>query len=482
VRIDPANPPYEALRLLLRQAFTPQTLAHLDEKPPFQGLRYLFGSRSLDDMIDVVFDYCRTQLYWEELLDAVAGTAPRTYNAFAAQRGWPPVPEPRLNVSEPPPPVPGPLSPAYGDVELHVTGDPDRGYTVTIQTPLSGAASDAMEKPWTQEDLSRWLVQLELGQVDRDTLAGIGKQLFLALFGSHVRDCYVEARGKAQAGLRLRLWFDPPELQVLPWELLFDAGPHRFLALSKRVLVTRYLAVLRGTPPLAVTPPLRILIATALPRDQPPLDVEAEAVAIRRALAPLETQGLVRLEVLPHAQVMALRQALLDLRPHVLHFAGHGTLSRDGGALVLEDEVGLSRPCSSTKLGIMLADTDVRLAVLNACLSARGAAVEAGPFDEQRRALLGVGPALVEAGLGAVIAMQFSMSDSAARLFAADLYRSLARLEPVDQAVSRAREALMMEGLDEGDRNWATPVLFLRAPDGVIFVPTSPHAHGTDNP
>jgi hypothetical protein len=81
---------------------------------------------------------------------------------------------------------------------------------------------------------------------------------------------------------------------------------------------------------------------------------------------------------------------------------------------------------------------------------------------------LGVGPALVDAGLGAVVAMQFSMRDWSARVFAEDFYTTLARLEPVDEAVSRAREALMLQ-FGEDQRDWATPVLFLRAPDGVIF-------------
>jgi hypothetical protein len=268
----------------------------------------------------------------------------------------------------------------------------------------------------------------------------------------------------------LRLWFDAPELQALPWELLFDAADDEFLTLSGRALVTRYLSVPRGAPPLDVTPPLCVLVAVASPQGHPALEVDAEVAAVRKALAPARAEGLAQVETLPHARVMTLRQALRDVRPHVLHFAGHGAVGPDGGALVLEDEAGDAALLTARQLRIMLqrSGADVRLAVLNACLTARGEPVEAAAFDAQRRALLGAGPALVRAGLGAVVAMQFSLNDASARLFARDFYDTVARLEPVDLAVSRAREALALEaGTDS--RDWATPVLFLRARDGVIF-------------
>jgi hypothetical protein len=325
-----------------------------------------------------------------------------------------------------------------------------------------------MTLPWTGEDLRQRLAQLEQGPTDRDTLADIGHQLFQSLFSGSVGNRYMGAVDKATTGLRLRLWFDPPELQALPWELLYDAEQDEFLALSGRVLITRYLTVPKGAPPLAVTPPLGILAVTAQPKNEPELDVDAEAAAVHAALAPLETEGLVRVHTLPHAQVWTLRDALRDHMPHVLHFVGHGNVGPDGGVLMLENAQGESDPLAGTTLATLLKRTDVRLAVLNACLSARGTRVEAGQFHDQRRAILGVGPALVRAGLGAVVANQFSMGDQEARLFAEDFYATLARFEPVDEAVSRAREALML-GSGEGARDWATPTLFLRAPDGVIF-------------
>jgi hypothetical protein len=483
-RIDPDNLPYAELRGLLRAAYEPETLYRLSENPPFQELRYRVSPKhDLDDIIDKVFSLCRTQLLWEELLDVVAKHAPRQYNRTATTMGWPLMEEStkterdtQAQVPTSPrsaaPPEPQPALPtAYDDVEIRVTPGPGDQYLVTIHTASGADASDPMDERWTAAVLSQWLTQLEGGQTDRSTLEAIGKQLFLSLFGAHVQVLYAEARGKAAAGLRLRLRFDAPELQALPWELLWDAGPrHEFLALSGKTRITRYLPVPHGTPPLAVAPPLGVLIVTASPRDQLNLDVAAEEAAVRDALAPLEAEGLVRVGSLPHAQALAFREALRDQRPHILHFVGHGAMGSAGGALLLEDAGGLTRVLPADDLRILLQHApSVRLAVLNGCVTAQGA-VDVARFDAQRRAILGVGPELVRAGLGAVVAMQFSLSDVSARLFAQDFYQTLARLEPVDLAVVRAREALRLE-IGEGSRDWATPVLFLRAPDGVIFAP-----------
>jgi hypothetical protein len=61
--------------------------------------------------------------------------------------------------------------------------------------------------------------------------------------------------------------------------------------------------------------------------------------------------------------------------------------------------------------------------------------------------------------------MQFPITDRAAHTFAADFYGAVADGHPVDQAVSLGRQSLLIEYRAE----WATPVLFLRSPDGEIF-------------
>jgi len=467
--INADNPPYARLRTLLRAAFEEAPdLRRIVEEPDFAALRYRFASGDgLDALIDKLFSFCRTRLLWEELLAYVARRRPNVYNRYAAQWGWPPVEA--LPPVHPLSPGPHPAPPAYDDVEVRVAPGPGGRPYVTLQTEQAGDATAPLRRTWSAEELTQWLLRLETGLVDGDLLTDVGRKLFRALFHDNLRDLYAQARGATRTGLRLRLWFETPDLQALPWELLYDDGQEEFPALTGQALITRYLAVPQGKPPLVVEPPLRLLIVTARPTDQPDLNAQAEEAAIRQALDAPVRAGRVRIESLPHARPQSLRQALRDTRPHILHFIGHGMVRDRGGALILENERGRSHLLDASTLRVLLRRSDsVRLAVLNACLTARDA--DPGRTPDRQEAFLGVGPALVRAGLGAVVAMQFTASERAAHLFARDFYQTLARPEPVDLAVSRAREALMLEfGWER--REWATPVLFLRAPDGVIFAP-----------
>jgi hypothetical protein len=324
--------------------------------------------------------------------------------------------------------------------------------------------------PLAGDEVQDSLVRLESGDEDKAFLIALGTRLFRALFRDDVMARYAESVGMSggSAGLRIRLRIEPPELHVLPWELMYDPEKREFLVLSKRALVTRYLHVPRSTPPLEVDPPLRMLVVAAAPQDMPLLSTDAEIADVRQVLRPLIDRGMVQLTVEPHITKRGLRRRLMDVDPHVLHYAGHGGLVEGHGALFLEDDEERADPLDGPTLGTLLKGSGVQLAVLNACLSERGVVPETNAFGRRRAAYLGVGPALVDAGLGAVVAMQFSLTDASAQAFAEDFYGLLARFRPADECVSRAREALLLEaGL--GQRDWATPVLFMRAPDGRLF-------------
>jgi tetratricopeptide (TPR) repeat protein len=96
--------------------------------------------------------------------------------------------------------------------------------------------------------------------------------------------------------------------------------------------------------------------------------------------------------------------------------------------------------------------------VLNACDTGRGSALDV--FSS-------TAGALVRRGIPAVVAMQFAISDPAAICFAQTFYQNVAKRQPVDVSVMRARRALRRA--KKGTLEWGTPVLYLRAPDGRVF-------------
>ena len=156
----------------------------------------------------------------------------------------------------------------------------------------------------------------------------------------------------------------------------------------------------------------------------------------------------------------ALQLELERSEVHILHFIGHGGYDEGtgDGTLMFEDEQGRGRKVPGSTLATLLNDHDpLRLLVLNACEGARSGVED--PFA-------GVALSVVRRGAPAVIAMQFEITDTAALTFANHFYLAVANGLPIDAACTAARKAVFAE---DNQVEWATPVLYMRAPDGVVF-------------
>ncbi len=310
----------------------------------------------------------------------------------------------------------------------------------------------------------------------RRRLEDVGARLFQALFSGAVRDRLLQSLsqglGRGERGVRIQLRLDLGDrgtaaaaaLHRLPWELLRRPEGAGFLALSRRTPVVRYLE--REGPAVPPAPSTLHLLAVAPePAGLPALDLAGE---LRRLEASASSwwRG-VRVSRLRGATLDALVEACRTGEVHALHFMGHGTFEpRSGeGALVFENERRGPDPVTGPRLARQLADfvPPLRFVFLNACRTAEAAA--GAPFA-------GVATALAEVGVPAILAMQHPVSDRAAIEVSRAVYRELARGRPVELAVAEAR--LAVDRRLPGSPEWATPALFLRAPDGRLFPGASP--------
>lgn len=349
----------------------------------------------------------------------------------------------------------------YLTIEIAVGAWTPQGYPMTIRSP-GGDDRGMLVLPTgdpAYDDLAARLAQFSVNATEMATL---GQILFRALFQGSLKDTYVRSQGALGAGqgLRLRLDIDPREAEVaaLPWEFIND--PDRGPLALREAPIMRYLSHQGALPRLKVEPPLRVLLTAA--HTPPPAPVEAELEAVRAALAGLGT--MVELTVEPHLTSAKL-QDLLRQDFHVWHFVGHGGKNAAGvGLLLLEDELGDPAPLMAPELGTMLTGSSVRLAVINAC----GGASQAG--DPQR----GIAPALVVAGVPAVVAMQFAVAAESARVFATELYQALTEGFPLDACVTEGRKAVLAAvGANQPD--WGVPVVYSRAADTRLFdLPPAP--------
>lgn len=346
----------------------------------------------------------------------------------------------------------------YNNFDLLVSaGDAGRHLVRVLSTPSSGETAVPESAPLDElQELADQVAAWRELALDRSGLRALGASLMAWLFRGQVIELYRASLVglSAEEGLRIRLRLEPPELHTLPWECCYDAVQAVFLAHDPRTLMVRYLQGTFARSRLADAG-WRVLVAVASPRDLPPVKTAEEYARIERALD--ELGGRVQVSRIV-ATVEALQDALRQ-GPNLLHFIGHGGFDAAvGGYLVLENDQGGPHPVDAEVLATLLRGSSVRLAVLNACESAR---------TDLRESFASVAPELVRAGLPAVIAMQTYTPDEVATQFSRAFYGAIADDWPVDAAVTAARQALFVRA--PASPVWSVPALYLTAPDGILW-------------
>ena len=362
----------------------------------------------------------------------------------------------------------------YTDFDIAIEAEGEEFVARVLASP-AGQAIGRFSLPFSPVELENFVLKVgrtrsgvrKMGSPEGTAAEKFGKRLYEAVFAGEVGICFrrsIDDAGLANRGLRVRIrTSEAPTLNNIPWEFVWAEGLGRFVALSNQTPVVRYIDLPTRIRPLAVAPPLRILLMVSNPTDVDALDVQREVDLLREATKDLVSSGRVELVVMEDANMASLSQRLRREEFHIFHFIGHGGFADGDGVLVLEDSSERARPVKGQHLGTIFHDHgSLRLAVLNACEGARASAED--PFS-------GVAPSLIRQGIPAVIAMQFEITDTAAIQFAHEFYLAVADGYPVDAAVTEARKGIFSA---DNDLEWATPVLYMRAPDGMIFDLTAP--------
>jgi hypothetical protein len=159
---------------------------------------------------------------------------------------------------------------------------------------------------------------------------------------------------------------------------------------------------------------IRVLFLAADPRDASRLRLGQEFRDLRQQLRLAEQRDRISLEERWSVRPEDVTQALLDVRPQVVHFSGHGTRQ---GALCFEDEAGRISPAEPLVLGRLFArfTDEVHCVVMNACFSMVQAETIAKNVDY-------------------VVGMSDALNDTAAIAFTVGFYQALAAGRSFDDA------------------------------------------------
>jgi tetratricopeptide (TPR) repeat protein len=195
----------------------------------------------------------------------------------------------------------------------------------------------------------------------------------------------------------------------------------------------------KSKPMLETTiPKIKILFLAANPAGTKPLMLDEEIRQITAKIRASEYRD--SLEPISRWAVRPddLLQTLLEHKPHIVHFSGHGSPTAE---IILQDQNGRPQPVSKEALVHLFRTLkdNVRLVLFNACSTRSQAKAIAQIID-------------------CAVGMNQPIGDDAAIVFAASFYRAIGFGRTVQEAFDLAKVALLLEGIPEDK----TPEMYVR--------------------
>ena len=351
----------------------------------------------------------------------------------------------------------------YINLDLWVERGNEGVYTVRAMAPQGDVRDDVTENSVT---LGAHDEKLSGNTADAEYVKALGIRQYRFVFktrNDRIQRLYDRCLGAAGEDggvrLRLRLGSSTPEIVATPWEFSHDGSENGgFLALSERTPIVRFVEM--DKPPRSPEARLPLNMLVVIPT-VPDLDVDGEKRRIKEALEGIDPPVAVTFlegKVTRNSLSDALQNESIDF----LHFVGHGDVCEGKGRVRLNlselepdwiDEEALAEVVRNRRA--------LKLIVLNTCQGATPSTSEA---------FAGVAPHLVLAGVPAVVAMQFPITDTEALTFVRAFYHALFQgivRGSVDAATTAGRCALKRDFPDT--RAIGLPVLFMRYNEGVLF-------------
>ena len=199
-----------------------------------------------------------------------------------------------------------------------------------------------------------------------------------------------------------------------------------------------------------------ILLLSANPKQTDSLRLQEEEREIRERLR-LGGYGKTPINSVGATRPRDIQQAILDFKPQIVHFSGHGS---EKNGLIFEDVNGEAKSISGEALASLfrLFSNQVECVILNACYSK----VQAEAIAEHTNYVIG---------------MSQDIGDHAAIEFSIGFYTALGAGESIDFSYQLGCNAIQLEGIPEH----MTPVLYVRGKYDELEIPKIEHRSDISN-
>jgi CHAT domain-containing protein len=299
----------------------------------------------------------------------------------------------------------------------------------------------------------------------------IGNYLYTLLYRGTVKEQWDKLSAKPE-GVRIELEIIPKDVAAFPWELLNDGLAQ--LALPGSRFTRKYTPAKAKKPLPPEGGPLRVLVVIGAKDEDTDVSAVSEVRNIeteirkrdRHQAENLLAHRMIDIKVVSRPTILTLQTEYQNFKPDIFHFIGHGELIGNDGCLVInvfDDNTKKYAPVKWTAAQIF-ANFQAwgwlpRLVFINACRSD----TKNTPTEDIRAQAWSIGDVFRRLGVPAVLSMQADIKGDLAGTFAGIVYKGLAELKPLDEAVGFARGQIMTK-VTLSSPQWAVPVLTLAVP------------------
>ena len=350
----------------------------------------------------------------------------------------------------------------YLNFDVNISKLDETRYQAQVIRAPTGDASTEFEPPLSRQLFQNFTNSLyhPTSGYARKILRQVGISLSTALFRGDVYALYYSSLCVAmekKMGLRIQLRIDPSELNILPWEYMYDPRLDQAFSLSSRTPILRTPKVIYPYNAVSIDLPLNVLAVISNPTNLPSLNVEQEIKNLEKAFKECQYKNLIALDFVVNPTREKMQDQLRQKAYQIIHYVGHGSYNSEAneGYIFFCNADGTQVPCSSQQFIPLIANHHIKMVMLNACHSASSGNNLNSSSIAQR---------FVQQGIPAVLAMQGNISDKSAIVFSQEFYRMLANGDSLEIALSEARLAMNLHGSE-----WGIPVCITHISDGYLF-------------
>lgn len=340
-----------------------------------------------------------------------------------------------------------------------------------------GEPSGTCQYQEKSSELASLVDRMKLGDIDDSSQTRLlGETLFDVLFDDRLRQDFItfyhQVVQQEKHLLRVELDIDEqamPEVAALPWEFLCLPQEANlgtiWVATAPNLVFSRRRSqwIPAQSIQLEQDEKLRIALAVSAPSGLSSVEYKA----VQKVLEELASNHPNRVELLPVLESAnpGTIDTILSKKPHLFHFIGHGRLENESNQEI--GQIAFVNPDFGNEWWV---DANIfrdlfnrhlpRIVILQAC---EGGTLSASqPF-------VGLASRVVQQNIPVVVAMQYELSNATASKFSKHFYQKLADGHPIDIAAQEGRRAISLGPVSYNKRDFATPVIFMRAKDGYLF-------------